>query len=312
MRERVGIVSSERARLQEVLARLGANPVASEANFVLAKFQDASAVQERLEALGIAVRAWKDRPELANTLRISCPASPADFDRLTAALETAMRPEALLFDMDGVLADEGPSYREAILQTAESFGVETSRAEVVRLKSAGGWNNDWDLTHRIVTQAGIDVRYEEVVERFEALYQGGEGKPGLCARERILTDPGLLERLARRLPLAVVTGRPRRDALGFLERAGIAECFSAIVTFDDAPPKPDPAPVRQALQILGVNRAWMVGDTPDDARAARAADVLPLGILAPDGADAVSADDLIASGCARILNDLQELEEQLP
>ena len=40
---------------------------------------------------------------------------------------------------------------------------------------------------------------------------------------------------------------------------------------EDAPPKPDPQPVRLALARLGVERAWLVGDTPDDMRAARAA-----------------------------------------
>ena len=312
MQKSVEQVGGERTRLTKQLARLGADPVPSEANFVLARFADAGRVREELQSLGIAVRGWENRPELANQLRISCPANERDFNRLTAALETALRPEAVLFDMDGVLVDEGPSYRQTILETARSFGVETSRAEVARLKSSGGWNNDWELTHRILGLAGVDASYESVVERFESIYQGTPSKPGLCEREEALVDPDFLQRLARRYPLAVVTGRPRRDAEAFLQRTGIRGCFGAVVTLDDAPAKPDPRPVRLALDQLGVQRAWMIGDTPDDAQAARAAGVLPIGILPPDTEDAVSADDLIASGCARVLTNLQELEEQLP
>jgi phosphoglycolate phosphatase-like HAD superfamily hydrolase len=56
----------------------------------------------------------------------------------------------------------------------------------------------------------------------------------------------------------------------------------------------------------------MIGDTPDDARAARAADVLPLGILPPDEQDAVSPSELVDAGCARVLDRLERIEELLP
>ena len=35
------------------------------------------------------------------------------------------------------------------------------------------------------------------------------------------------------------------------------------------------APVLRALEQMRVERAWMIGDTPDDVRAARAAGVVP-------------------------------------
>jgi phosphoglycolate phosphatase-like HAD superfamily hydrolase len=110
----------------------------------------------------------------------------------------------------------------------------------------------------------------------------------------------------------VVTGRPRRDAERFLSDHGLADCFATVVTMDDAPIKPDPAPVRLALERLGSRHAWMVGDTPDDLRAARGAGVLPLGVLAPQDEPERARSALAAAGAARILDRLDDLLEMLP
>jgi histidinol-phosphate aminotransferase len=308
----VAAVRGEREALAAELRMLGAAPIESQANFVLARFAGADRIWEDLQALGIAVRRWPNDGELGGFLRIGCPADPEDFLRLGRALRTVLRPDAILFDMDGVLADEGPSYREAILVTAQSFGVAVDRQDVREVKADGGANNDWDVTHRLVRKAGVVAEYEEVVDRFESAYQGTDGKPGLCEQEVALVDPRLLDRLAENYKLGIVTGRPRRDAERFLNRFGLERYFDCVVTADDAPAKPDPAPVELALSRLGVRSAWMIGDTPDDARAARAADVLPLGILPPDEQDAVSPSELVDAGCARVLDRLERIEELLP
>jgi phosphoglycolate phosphatase-like HAD superfamily hydrolase len=75
-----------------------------------------------------------------------------------------------------------------------------------------------------------------------------------------------------------------------------------MVCMEDAPAKPDPASVRLACSRLGVERAWMVGDTPDDIAAARAAGVVPIGFGAEPEA-------LLAAGAARVLSNLEELSE---
>ena len=62
----------------------------------------------------------------------------------------------LVFDMDGVLVDVSESYRETIARTAEHFtGVEVTRTKIQEYKNQGGWNDDWRLTHHIVTSAGV-------------------------------------------------------------------------------------------------------------------------------------------------------------
>jgi histidinol-phosphate aminotransferase len=87
LREFVARVRSERNVLLEELKRLGADPWPSEANFVLARFSDASAAHLGLAEAGISVRAFPTRPGLQDCLRITCPGDDAHFGRLLTALE---------------------------------------------------------------------------------------------------------------------------------------------------------------------------------------------------------------------------------
>ncbi len=69
--------------------------------------------------------------------------------------------DILIFDMDGVLIDVSKSYRETIRQTVLIYlrmclGFEMgtrgliSKEEIALFKSAGGFNNDWDLTSALL------------------------------------------------------------------------------------------------------------------------------------------------------------------
>lgn len=303
----VARVRAERALLTEALRASGLEVPDSQANFVLARGPRATWLAAGLESLGIRARTWDRRPELRQATRISCPAEAAACERLLGAIQTALAPEALLFDMDGVLADVSTSYRSAIVATAASYGVELDGAAIAAAKAAGDANDDWSLTRRLLAARGVAASLEEVTARFEALYQGSASQPGLWENEGPLVSRAFLEGLARRLPLGIVTGRPRADALRFLEREGLLQCFAVVVAREDAPAlKPDPAPVQTALEALGVTRAWLVGDTPDDLRAARAASVLGLGVVAP-GDPPEAAETLSLAGAARVLSTLADL-----
>lgn len=313
MRATVEQVRVEREHLTARLQELGFGITPSEANFVLAATDDPQHVERGLCSLGIKVRTWPDHPELHDRVRFGCPADTGDYERLDRSLRSLLRPEALLLDMDGVIADEGESYREAIRATLAEFDVAMDRQRIAAMKAAGNANNDWRVTHRLLAEAGVEVAYDDVIERFERHYQGHDGTPGLHEKEALLTPRALLESFRALLPLAIVTGRPRPDCLRFLERFELSDLFDAIVTIDDvAVGKPDPEPVRLALSQLGVTSAWMVGDTPDDLVAARAASVLPIGICAPSRQDAVSRRGLDDAGAFTVLDSMDSLREMLP
>ncbi len=312
-RRYAGATRSRRRRLAGALAALGVESLPSQANFLLVRTPAAAWLRDALAGLGIAVRGFPGRPGFAGRLRITVPAEEEDLDRLLRGVESALAPKALLLDMDGVLVDVSASYRRAIVRTAGAFGVELGAREIAEAKARGDANDDWRLTRELLATRGVEVPLEEVVEVFEGFYQGGPGAAGLRECERLIPRRRLLEDLAGRLPLAVVTGRPRSDVVRALERFGIADLFGAVVAREDAAPKPDPAPVRLALQKLGVRRAWLVGDTPDDVGAARAAGVVPLGVVPPGQEDPESwASVLLEAGAARVLPGLETLLEVLP
>ncbi len=307
-------VATARRSCDAIVARLqaaGQEPLPSQGNFVLCRPPRPDFLRRGLASLGISVRGWPGHDLLDGCVRLTCPSTADEAALLEAALDTALAPEALLLDMDGVIADEGPSYRECIIAVAERHGCDVSRADVAAVKAAGGANNDWEATRRLLADRGVAVPLPQIVAEFQAVYEGAGDRPGLCERETLIPPRDLLARLARRLPLGIVTGRPRADAERFLSRFGLDDLFGCVVTLDDAIPKPDPAPVREALRRLGVRRAWLVGDTPDDVNAARAAGVVPLGIRPPSAADD-TGPALAGAGAALILERLEQLEEMLP
>ena len=308
---RIELVRAERARLMGVLGEIGIEAMESQANFVLADFGSgarATWVRDALAGLGISVRAFSS-PELATSIRITCPGDEASFARLEAALRSACAPEAILFDLDGVLADVSASYREAIRRTVESFGGRITPGLIAAAKLEGDANNDWVLSQRLLARQGIEATLEDVTARFERFYQGEGATLGLWQTESLLTTRSVLDRIRRRAPIAIVTGRPRRDAERFLAHAGIDDLFAAIVCMEDGPAKPAPDVVCLAMQRLGARRAWMVGDTVDDIRAARAAGVVPIGIVPPGDAPGESSAGLLRAGASRVLARIDEIME---
>jgi HAD superfamily phosphatase len=188
----------------------------------------------------------------------------------------------LVFDMDGVLVDVAESYRETIARTVARFtGAEVTRAQIQEYKNRGGFNDDWELTHQMIRDAGVDAPFEGVKERFQKIFLGNGGD-GLILRERWVARPGVLEKMSERFRMAVFTGRPREEADITLNRFAYGLAFHPVVgMYDVEQRKPHPEGL---LKILGgepAGSAFYVGDSVDDARCARAAGVPFIGIAAP-------------------------------
>lgn len=196
-----------------------------------------------------------------------------------------MKKPILAFDVDGVLVDVTESYRETISRTVERFtGRLISHAEIQDYKVRGNASNDWLLTHEIIAGRGVEAPFEEVKAHFQKLFlgNGGNGSEGLIQRERWIPNPGLLEGLAERFRLAVFTARPREELDITLARFASGIAFEPIVAMEDVrEPKPSPDGLYRIFGQIDLQEGYYIGDTADDARAARAAGIRFVGVGGP-------------------------------
>lgn len=306
-------IKRQRDALHSLARELGGEIQPSQSNSVLWKSPRAAWIRDALAGLGISSRSF-EMPALRHEVRITCPGTTDAMHRLESALRCALSPSLLLFDMDGVLFDVSGSYRACIIRTAKSFGLDLDTETIQAAKDRGNANDDWVLTWRLLLQAGIECTLAQITERFEYYYQDSPSTPGLWRQEIPLVDRNLLEQLGRKIPLGVVTGRPRVDAERSLAKHDIADCFEVLVCREDAPLKPCPDPIALAMKRARDKhvRAWYVGDTPDDIVAARSCGVLPIGHAPPHcDLDAVMGA-LFRAGASRVLFSLNPLLELLP
>jgi HAD superfamily phosphatase len=213
--------------------------------------------------------------------------------------------------MDGVLADVTESYRETIAQTVAHFtGVEIAPEQIQDYKNGGGFNDDWKLTHHIIARAGVSVPFDEVVEHFQKLFLGN-GADGLILRERWAARPGMLEKLNERFRFAIFTGRPKAEVELTLNRFAPRLVFRPIVgMYEVANHKPAPDGLVEIRNASGGSKLYYIGDTPDDARCARAAGVPFIGVAAPLNPRYLDLVFLFqAEGAFAIVDDINYLEE---
>jgi HAD superfamily phosphatase len=211
----------------------------------------------------------------------------------------------LVFDMDGVLVDVTDSYRETIVRTVEHFtGKAISRAQIQDYKNQGGWNNDWALSQKICRDLGVEVPYASVVDYFNHLFL----EQGLIHRERWIPRDGLLDRLNAKFELAIFTGRTTEEAEITLNRQGLRERFLLVTSNDVDREKPAPDGLLKIASLRPSKKLLYVGDTVDDARCARAANVPFIGIAAQAHERRAELLELFRlEGAIQVLGDINEI-----
>ena len=213
--------------------------------------------------------------------------------------------QVLVFDMDGVLVDVTDSYRETIVRTVEHFTGTTITRELIQdYKNQGGWNNDWSLSQKICADLGVEISYGSIVEYFNHLFLD----QGLIHRERWLPKDGLLDRLSAKFELAIFTGRTTQEAEITLRREGLRDRFLLMTSDDVEREKPAPDGLLKIARQRPQKKLLYVGDTVDDARCARTANVPFIGIAAPQ---TPRRDELLElfhrEGAIQVLGDINEI-----
>ncbi len=111
---------------------------------------------------------------------------------------------------------------------------------------------------------------------------------------------------ARGHPMAIVSSKMEAGILRSMDHFGLTQLFERIVgTESTARHKPDPEPVRFALDALGVApaHALYIGDSPHDSAAANAAGVSMVGVTW----GAYTDDEIAAAGPSRRVSSAAEI-----
>ncbi len=222
-------------------------------------------------------------------------------------------PEAIIFDVDGVLVDVRESFHRTVLETVRFFtGQRVSRRELYRWKNLPGYNDDWKVSHAWVRALGHRRDFEEVKKKFQEIYWG-RNCDGNVVRERWLLPRPALQRLGRRAELSLFTGRTKQELDHTFARFQMRSYFREIITVEDVMhPKPHPEGIRQILNRRQPSNVLFVGDNVDDALAARRAGVIFVGVLVRRSeARRQCLARLQELGARAVLGDIGELETWL-
>ena len=177
------------------------------------------------------------------------------------------RPRAVLFDLDGTLADTAADLCAAANAMRAEYGLAAMALDQFRPWVSRGGRAMLDVALAHLPEAQRAGLLEDFLQRYAAA-------PGVHTRmfagiEALLT---LLD--AERLPWGIVTNKPIHLAEPVVAALGLAARCGVLLGGDSLPArKPDPLPLRVACERLGVptEQAVYLGDDRRDVDAARAA-----------------------------------------
>ena len=176
-------------------------------------------------------------------------------------------PSAVIFDMDGVLADTEPLHAETYVRVFREMGLELTVEEYLDMVTRG------QMDVRDVYQSiGGDMAYwKEVMDTKSVMV-----KAMLAERDVLL--PGVVDLLqslkTAGIPTAVATAAGKRSLGMMLDRFDLRRYFDEFVTWEDVQAsKPDPEAFIIAAQKLGVTSedCVVIEDSPRGVLAAHRA-----------------------------------------
>lgn len=177
--------------------------------------------------------------------------------------------KAVMVDLDGTMIDTVGDFEAALGGMADDLGLpRVDRAFISRTVGKGSPH----LIRSTLAAVGADPsRQDEAYARYQHHYLAVNGRhadvfPGIREGLQMLKDSGL--------KLACLTNKPTAFAKPLLAAKGLADFFAVMFggdAFERA--KPDPLPLVRTCEALGTAPAetLMVGDSHNDAQAARAA-----------------------------------------
>jgi HAD superfamily hydrolase (TIGR01509 family) len=176
--------------------------------------------------------------------------------------------ETLLFDVDGTLIDSNGAHAEAWVDALREHRVDAGFDDVRRLIGMGG-------DKLLMTIGGIDEASDKgrsITQLKKQIFRGLlptlQPMPG--------ARPLLSYLREQNVDLVIATSADEREVTALLAQAGIEDLIPRRATKDDVKEsKPDPDIVHAAMARSNarVEHTGLIGDTPYDIEAARAAGI---------------------------------------
>jgi len=223
------------------------------------------------------------------------------------AVTTFERPEAVIFDFDGVIADTERMHFDAFRKVLEPQAISFAWEEYVERYMGC---DDRDAFRKVFRLQG-----RELDDRFLARLIGVKSRAFQeILRDGVATYPGVLPTIrslhASGIPMAICSGALRADLDPILSRLGIACYFERIVSADDVRKgKPDPEGYILAFRELALSHRSRVSsagaclaveDTPDGVKAAKRAGLSVLAVANSYPEEALSGADFVTDSLANV------------
>lgn len=207
--------------------------------------------------------------------------------------------KAVIFDFNGVVVDDEPLHFELLQHLLLEEGIELDAVEYH--KRYFGFDDRGVLTSALrdfgdPSKASDEAYVRELIERKAGRYLD-------AVRTRDLLFPGvapLINALAARYPLAIVSGALRQEIELALDRGGIREHFPIIISTENVSQcKPDPEGYLKALDALRRNHpleaaeCLVIEDSIAGIRAARAAGMRCLAVATSYPAGELTEADVV-------------------
>lgn len=215
--------------------------------------------------------------------------------------------KAVVLDLDGTLIDSAPDIATALNALLTREGHAPYDLDAVRGMIGGGVPK---LVERAYDGLGITLTPETLAPLAAEMIKLYAARPVVDTAP----FPGAAEAVealhARGLALGLCTNKPQAITETIIEALGWTRYFGAIVGGDATPGrKPDPAPLRAALDGLGAapHEALMVGDSGADTGAARA-----LGMKVVLVTYGYSRKPVAELGADALVDDLRDVAALLP
>lgn len=176
-------------------------------------------------------------------------------------------PRAILFDLDGTLADTAPDLAAAVNQMRAARGLEPTPYEQLRPVASAGARGLIGVAFGVKPD---DEGYEELKTTFLNNYAAA-----LVVKSSLFDGvPSMLERLQQSgVNWGIVTNKASRFTDPLVPQIGLGHA-GCVVSGDTTPhSKPHPEPLLEAARRLQVapHECWYVGDDVRDIQAGRAA-----------------------------------------